>query len=423
MWRVLLSLLLIGLVASSAHSQDPVSDARLFIEIPPGADLPDSVSARVNEILSHPTSTTDSKVVQARASTVTASMLRLSTDGLTPAADQKNVTIRLPGGRLIEVRGVAYEQISPSVSSWIGGVVSDSGPGEGKTGTVALALQSETISGTVNLPDAVYDLTPIGGDFVAIVKIDQSKARPDEPPAAQRYEKRTELDVLPVTDIRVLIGYTPAAKQVVQSQSTSIEQFIARILTEANASFINSDIPVRYTLAGSLALSYTEQNSWATDRDRFFNKNDEYMDDIFTERDNKAADLAMLLFSSEGYCGEVMAIHSSTDTAFAVVDVDRGCTGKYTFTHETGHLFGAEHDASNASVPSYKPYGHGLISGNAWRTIMAYQHNCDPCTRILQWSSPAIKYPPGSAEATGTTDLNDNARVIREESERLSKFR
>lgn len=421
MIKAILLFILAVFFPAVASSQDNL-DVRLFVEIPPGADLPDAILAKMGEILGRPTSTSESKIVQLRPSFITDSMLRLSVHGLA-TIDPRNVTISLTSGRLIAIAGLSYERVTPSSTSWIGRVVSDSNSDGNQAGTVAIAIEGDSISGTVNLPDAIYQLNPINDDFLAITKVDQSKARPDEPPDEQKYDRRSEhVDNNP-TLIAIIFWYTKDAKAIAEQQSRSIGQFITQLVAEANASFINSDIPIRYTVAGSVAVDYEEENDWIIDRDRFFTTGDGFMDGTVSDRDSMKADLGVFLLSSRGYCGEVMAIHSAAETAFAVVDVDPGCTLKYTFTHETGHLFGAEHNPNNASSPPYRPYGHGYINGDLWRTMMSYQHGCSPCNRILYWSSPSILYPTTTGVPTGTPEQYDNARVLREARELVSMFR
>jgi hypothetical protein len=63
-------------------------------------------------------------------------------------------------------------------------------------------------------------------------------------------------------------------------------------------------------------------------------------------------------------------------------------------------------------------YGHGFVNGK-WRDIMSYQQSCDGCVRIPYWSNPRVTY---KGEPTGA-DPADNARIILEQAERVSKFR
>jgi hypothetical protein len=51
--------------------------------------------------------------------------------------------------------------------------------------------------------------------------------------------------------------------------------------------------------------------------------------------------------------------------------------------------------------------------------MMSYQEGCNGCPRIPFWSNPRVRY---EGEPTGTA-ASDNARVILEQAERVSKFR
>jgi hypothetical protein len=64
-------------------------------------------------------------------------------------------------------------------------------------------------------------------------------------------------------------------------------------------------------------------------------------------------------------------------------------------------------------------YGHGYVNGIKWRDIMSYKASCDGCPRVPIWSNPTIKF---KGDPAGTLDA-DNARVILEQAERVSKFR
>jgi hypothetical protein len=59
------------------------------------------------------------------------------------------------------------------------------------------------------------------------------------------------------------------------------------------------------------------------------------------------------------------------------------------------------------------------MSGTKWRDMMSYQEGCNGCQRIPFWSNPRVKY---QGQPTGTP-ASDNARVILEQAERVSKFR
>ena len=81
-------------------------------------------------------------------------------------------------------------------------------------------------------------------------------------------------------------------------------------------------------------------------------------------------------------------------------------------------FLGARHDRAIDANNMPFAYGHGHVNGK-WRDIMSYQQTCNGCVRIPYWSNPRVMY---NGEPTGT-DAADNARVILEQAERVSKFR
>ena len=80
---------------------------------------------------------------------------------------------------------------------------------------------------------------------------------------------------------------------------------------------------------------------------------------------------------------------------------------------------GARHDRLVDGKNEPIAYAHGFVNGTKWRDIMSYKESCGGCPRIPYWSNPRIMY---KGERTGT-NASDNARVILEQAERVSKFR
>jgi hypothetical protein len=61
---------------------------------------------------------------------------------------------------------------------------------------------------------------------------------------------------------------------------------------------------------------------------------------------------------------------------------------------------------------------YGYVNATKWRDVMSYAESCDGCLRIPYWSNPRVLY---KGEPVGTL-TEDNARVILDQAERVSKF-
>src|SRR5262249_22638142 len=87
--------------------------------------------------------------------------------------------------------------------------------------------------------------------------------------------------------------------------------------------------------------------------------------------------------------------------------------------HEIGHILGARHDRLTDPTNTPFAYAHGYVNAGKWRDIMSYAESWDGCLGIPIFSNPPVLY---KGEPTGTLS-EDNARVILEQAERVSKFR
>ena len=286
-------------------------------------------------------------------------------------------------------------------------------------------VDGNDVVGTIRTNDNLFRLYPIGDDLHVVILIDESAFPNDHPPQTQVgllaattlqesiYSRNSVVSSISGYGIstfenrsllRVLVAYTSAAL----SEDPNIENVIQLAIDETNQSYINSDVNIRLQLANMYLTSYTEVDI-PTDLDRFATPSDGFMDEVFAERNENNADIAILIgTSSYGSCGQASDIFTSLDSAFAVVR--RTCaTGNYSFGHEIGHILGARHnpEADNSVTPF--PYGHGFRNdaGN-WRTIMSY--NCPGgCPRLQFWSNPNMS---NATTNMGTVAQHDNARVL-----------
>lgn len=218
--------------------------------------------------------------------------------------------------------------------------------------------------------------------------------------------------------IDVLVAYTPSAA----SASGDIVALIQLAVSETNQSYQNSGMSLRLRLAGTVQVNYTESGSFDTDLTRFRVTTDGYMDEIHSLRNTYGADVCVLILNNSQYCGLASRIEPVNDASTAFCAVHYDCaTGYYSFGHEIGHLQGARHDRCvDASTTPYS-YCHGYVYSSAnWRTVMAYATCCASCTRIQYWSNPRITH---NGVAMGTTQYEDNARVLDETAGTVAAFR
>jgi hypothetical protein len=314
--------------------------------------------------------------------------------------------------------------------------------GKNKDNSIILSFLDGDIQGTITTQKGVYQIETIDKDNYAIVKIDHSKLNEkcddiqdnsladslhtigdnviDENINNLEDESLNSISSLLLSydcKVRVLILYTPAA----QTSVSNIENTILLAIDETNQSFINSNVNNRVELAYAGSTNYTEVDSY-TDKVRFRNTNDGYMDEVHSLRNKYAADVCVLITDyNNAVCGEAYGIYVPASDAFCVVQAYNCATGYYSFGHEIAHLVGCRHDTYVDPTTTPFAYGHGYVyPTGGWRTIMAYANACPSCNRIQYWSNPNVTL---NGVAMGTSAINDNARVWNEQANRVMGFR
>ena len=194
---------------------------------------------------------------------------------------------------------------------------------------------------------------------------------------------------------------------------------LALAIEQANETFRSSGVGnVSLRLVHSQAIDYDETG--ADQFDHLYRMVDGVapFQDLKKLRNDKRADIVGLIIDNPTGCGQATRVGADADEAFFVVH--HACAAiTYSIAHEVGHILGARHD--RAVDPNNAPiaYAHGWVNGTKWRDMMSYQEGCGGCPRIPFRSNPRVVY---KGDPTGTAAA-DNARVILEQAERVSKFR
>jgi peptidyl-Asp metalloendopeptidase len=289
----------------------------------------------------------------------------------------------------------------------------------------------------------IYSVMNMDGDLHAVLEVDPKKmprdhpnmtgthvrqgdastralSEPDFPPPAPKVEPISpdQLKALEAKKvvIDVMMLYTNrAASHYMMRPDDALEVAFERV----NDTFRNSAIGnVSVRLVYSQEVDYDERGSEQFTDLYHMVDGDGPFKGVRRLRDEKRADIVGLIVDDPRGCGLSTRVAPEAEDAYFVVHY--ACAAiTISIAHEIGHILGARHDRLTDTINTPFPYGHGYVDGIKWRDIMSYSESCDGCLRIPYWSNPRVLY---NGEPTGTP-TEDNARVILEQAERVSKFR
>jgi metallopeptidase family M12-like protein len=312
-----------------------------------------------------------------------------------------------------------------------------------ETGESALLMRWNDghISGVLGYKGHIYMVTGLGGELHAVVETDPRKLPPDHGKSKTTTDPRADLrpdapmkpeeaspapTVAPFADaeretlegkpivIDVMLLYTKKAA----SRYLRPDRLLAMAIEQANDTFRNSGLGnISLRLVHTQSVDYDESEGEHFDHLYRMVDGIAAFKDIRKLRDEKRADIVGLILEDPSGCGLSTRVAPDADEAYFVVH--HSCAAiTISIAHEIGHILGARHD--RGFDPRNQPfaYGHGHVNGK-WRDIMSYQQSCDGCVRIPYWSNPRVMY---KGEPSGTP-TEDNARVILEQAEKVSKFR
>ena len=223
---------------------------------------------------------------------------------------------------------------------------------------------------------------------------------------------------MPDTVIDVLVVYTAKAAQ---HYSDIGRDLIELAIEETNQSLRASRINnVKVRLVHTQLTNYVEDGAEHFDHVwRMVDKGDGFMEEVPGLRNEKKADIVILVVDDKSGCGLATRVAADAEEAYAVVHHECAAS-TYSIAHEIGHIIGTRHDRSLDQNTTPFPHGHGFVSPDLkWRTIMSYKASCGGCPRLPVWSTPD-KVIKGTAAGD---PWHNNAAVIRDNAARVAGFR
>ena len=211
------------------------------------------------------------------------------------------------------------------------------------------------------------------------------------------------------TEITLLAAYTTGAADVAEN----IEAVIRKAIDDTNDAFKNSRIPLRLTLAGVDRVEYALTDR-LQDLRRLVRRDDGYLDDIHTLRNDLEADIVVLVVEDRGATINA-AVMADAATAFALVHYGTLGSPDFALAHELGHLFGARHTPDSDPNPDPFQFGHAFRNDSI-KTIMS-----TGAQRVLPYfSGPDQTY---AGVVLGDSTLRNVAEVLRQTAVYISNFR
>jgi outer membrane protein assembly factor BamB len=406
---------------------------------------------------------TEQNVVRKRRATLDYSVIEALV-----AEEIEALTLNLFEDLEVFVETERLERVSFSEYSWIGRPVEFPNDQvtleidhEGRIIFVTMTVQGQPYT-IRHLGEGIYAIRELTGEGLQEAPLEEESATEEGPPI-EPGEEREELEnfgtrnslLLPEDHeskeggkrlepgrhtkevIDVLMLYTTQARDSMGGFK-NMRMAIRTAFNNANTSYENSGVDMRLRMVSARAVQYDEAQASSLgdilgDLTRDGNTSGDYVNE---QRNDYGADIVGLVVGdAKGWCGKahIMTNVSTghSDKAYFVVG-EGGClTWNYSFAHEIGHIMGARHDREvDDKDGSPYDYNHGYVnvtggsSGRVgWRTIMAYDDECDDvntsnntwCKRINRWSDPDSTRggdPMGASGADNVRTLNNTASTV-----------
>ncbi len=350
-------------------------------------------------------------------------------------------------------------------SSWFGTLEDESG--------IFFTVLEDRVMSKFRIGDYGYSIIPLENDIHMLIEINDnakhpkghtgcihgsgrsSSSRPvkeneyhhhdhhhsvDRPNPSNSGGSRTDTDCV----YRIAILYTDDAA----ANITDLAIFSQSLADEANLAYTLSGINLVAEVARCLEVNHAESDvlvdiptfnntDISADVVDFRNDGDGILDEIHDMSDRYQTDVQVMIrenpINVERFNnGTVFTVFGVSwlvdvidpDDAFIVMDRATVPLGRFTFTHEIGHIQGADHDNEDP-VPAYAK-GYYFADEAAGRTLMAISATgicstaeMDAC-RIGYFSNPDITV---NGTVIGVENENDNARRLNETADRTRNYR
>ena len=209
---------------------------------------------------------------------------------------------------------------------------------------------------------------------------------------------------------------------------------LANAVTGANLCFRNSQAQIQLRLVHLYETGYSPTSNLDVDLERLTNKNDGFLDEVHSLRDQYGADVVTLLSTDSDMGGLANTLNfpslSFEDSAFNVCVWDQIGAPVFTLAHEIGHNMGCLHnreDALNVSQSSDYDYGafaygkRWFLNGEGYRTVMAYDNSSKSYQNSIPYfSNPAISY---LGVPTGNPETENNVMALKISTPYVANFR
>lgn len=328
------------------------------------------------------------------------------------------LTLNLFDDVVLELTRLRVDDATTAFRSWIGTSSTDDAV------VATLTVGAAGLSGSAMANGVPYALEPTSDGAVVVRELTRVPAGPELPARLpdEVYGIAAAAGTAPDighSSIDVLVLYTAAAR-VQQGGDAPVRAALANAMAVTNAAFQRSGVSASLLTADLREVTFGESASGITDDLTALSPGGAHFAAVESLRLSAGADLVALVVgrvSAAAGCG-VAYLGPSPAAIYSVTEAACLSPGQWSFTHELGHNFGADH-APGDPIVSPVVYARGFRDA-AVRTLMAYPAAGAPA-RSLNYSSRVVREPAGTGVPTGN-DLQDNARLLQETAAAVAAF-